>query len=288
MELVVDVLTVVWQWMASNSGAAWAALSGTFFGAYFAFLLERKHQASKERDARITAGKAAQFALVQQLNGLTNIRRNYLDPLRADPNRHLRLTPFSVHHEFPQLPVNALSFLLDREGVNVLSEAMVAEHRFQTLIGSLNARNSHHERMQLEVARSGSTFVTDPATLAILKDMTDAIYGQVDDAIAAIERSIKDLKDQLDMRFPGPAPSSSSIVSRCLPIGRATALTKCCVGSKAGFWYAPRDTPAAAGLSPLFEPIESIRRGIVFDWHSTGAGLPDAVTAAYRGVSECQ
>ena len=203
MDCVLGALNVIWSWVVSNFSAALAALFGSFSGAYIAFHIEHLHQASKERDAQLIAGKKSQFALVSQLNGLLNIREQHLNKKKDDPCRHLTLPPFLVHREFPRLPIDDLSFLLDKEGVNILNDAMLAEHRFITFVMSLEQRSSRHEQMQYQAARLDPGQDVDKATITILKDLTDSLYGQADDAIAATEQSIRNLKQILEKRFPG-------------------------------------------------------------------------------------
>jgi len=90
--------TVTWlgKLLRDNWQTGLSALFGTFFGAYFAFLFERRHSEKRERKAIITAAKYAQFVIQAQLNGVKNIKKQFLDPKREDNERHLTLPPFSV------------------------------------------------------------------------------------------------------------------------------------------------------------------------------------------------
>jgi len=54
-------IVVAWisEFLQNNWQTSISALSGTFLGAYLAFLFERRHKDAKERDANLTAAKAA-------------------------------------------------------------------------------------------------------------------------------------------------------------------------------------------------------------------------------------
>ena len=195
------------DWIAKFFQDNWqtsiSALSGTFLGAYLAFLFQRRHTDAKEREGNLAAAKTAQFAIVVQLNASKNIKKQVLDPKRDDPERHLTLPPFTVHATYPSLNIPSLTFMLKGEGAQLLNELMVAEHQFKTLIGALEQRNVRHEAMQRCVSENGPEVGLDRATIIILKDMTDSVIGIGDDVVKELEKVFERLRVYIEKEFLG-------------------------------------------------------------------------------------
>ena len=196
---------LVWitQFIEGNWQAGGAALAGTFFGAFFAFLFERRHSEKKEREANIASLKYAQLTIWAQLNGVTNIKTQVLDPTREDEHRYLTLHPSSVHAQYPSLNVPSLVFMLRGDGTQLVADMMLAEHKFRTLVGTIEQRNVRHEMMQRQMAQVGPEATLDAATVAILKDMTDAVFDMSDDAFSSLNSSYKKLGAYVEREFPG-------------------------------------------------------------------------------------
>lgn len=197
------LLTWSAKFVQDNWQTTVTALSGTFLGAYFAFLFERRHSEAKEREATLAAAKSAQFAIWTQLNAAMNITKQVLDPKRDDPDRHLTLTPFTVHAKYPTLNIASLTFMLKGEGAQLLGEMMLSEHMFSTLIGALEQRNVRHESMQQRISQFGPEVGLDKATIVILKDMTDSIYGLGEDAVKQLGQVFERLRSYIEKEFPG-------------------------------------------------------------------------------------
>jgi len=125
-----------------------------------------------------------------------------LDPKRADPDRHLTLPPFTVHAKFPSLEVPSLAFMLKGEGAQLLNELLLAAHQFDTLVGALQERNVRHEAMQRRVSEQGPAVGLDRATVLILKDMTDSIYGLGDDVVKELQSAFERLRVYIEKAFP--------------------------------------------------------------------------------------
>ena len=205
MEWLAYLIAKIGTWLSENLPAALAAMFGTFFGAWFAFLFQRQHQKQLRLKAALSAGRQAQFALIAQLNSMQNIREHYLKPKEKDESRHLTLTPFQVLVDLPRAPLNDLAFFLEDDGSDVLNKAMLAEHRFFTFVAHLEQRNQRHEKMQRTVAQVGPVAGIDDATAAILKDMTDSLYGLSEDVVKYHEQSINAIRAYLKKRFPNEA-----------------------------------------------------------------------------------
>ena len=104
-----EYLLIILKWAVKVIDKIWPIAFATFIGAWIAFQLQKHHEKKKKEAAQLAAGRKAQFTIATQLNSLKNIKKQYLDPRRDDPNRALTLTPFSVHAHFPQLDLMALA-----------------------------------------------------------------------------------------------------------------------------------------------------------------------------------
>lgn len=189
----------LWAWIEENLSTGLAAGAGTLAGAYLAFHFERVYKERKELSANLLAGKKAQFALMAQISLLRNLKKNYLDARRTDPDRALMLTPLSVHAPAQLLDFNSFQFFFEDDGAELLSKLLVAEQRFISCLGTLEQRNQRHEQAQIEIAKTNGLAAPRHA---ILKDLTDALYAGVDDSIETHEKQIVALTQYLRQRFP--------------------------------------------------------------------------------------
>ena len=197
-----SLLSIAIKLLQDNWQTAFSALAGTFLGAYLAFIFQRRYTDKKELEANLAAAKSAQFAIAVQLNAVRNIREQVLDPTRNDPNRHLTLTPFTVHAEYPRLNITALTFMLKDEGAQLLGELLVSEHMFLSLLGALEQRNTRHEVMQRAIATQGPHAALDQATVAILRDITDSVFGLAEDASKSLQTAFDTLAQYVEKVFP--------------------------------------------------------------------------------------
>ena len=208
---IAPVFTWISTFFQENWQTTISALSGTFLGAYLAFLFQRKYTEEKESEARLASAKAAQFTLMVQFRGAKNVKDQILEPKRNDPDRHLTLPPFTVHAKFPSLDIPSLTFMLKGEGAQLLNEIMLAGHKFDTLIGALEERSVRHETMQRRVSEHGPTVGLDMATLKILKDMTDSMFGICDDVVEELPKVFESLRVYIEKTFPEAKALSAEI-----------------------------------------------------------------------------
>ena len=168
MEWLCQILGAVWQYISSSAVCLWRYISantpavlsaffGTFVGAFLAFFFERRDRQKLARDADLMAGTQARFALMSQEKTMTNIRREYLDPLRKDENRHRKLQRYPLLAEYPTVPFNGLGyFLKDREGERILSETRAAEEGFFRFLRLLDQRNPRYDKMQRGIVQQAA------------------------------------------------------------------------------------------------------------------------------------
>lgn len=178
MEILSDIACFV----SERWNEIWPVFLATFFGAWAAFQFQKSWERSKQLTYDLRSGKRAQFSLLSQYQALKNLNKQYLSTLINDPDRHLKLHPLTVHLEFQKVDIESLLYILDTDNPDLLNEIMVAEQNFQTAMGVLEQRNNYHADFQLRAAKIGDAAL-DEATVAILRDMTDQLYGTFEDSL---------------------------------------------------------------------------------------------------------
>ena len=86
--------------------------------------------------------------------------------------------------------------------VTAFADMMIAEQLFITLVGALEQRNIRHESMQRNISVLGAEAALDNATVMILKDMTDSVYGLGDDAVKHLEDVFNRFRNHIRKNFP--------------------------------------------------------------------------------------
>ena len=91
----------------------------------------------------LTGSQQALFTLVEQRQFIMNLKRRALDPKKDGPIRTFSIQPLQVAS--PSLPLNveALGFLLQRDG-ELLNQLALADIQFRTLAALLDARSALH------------------------------------------------------------------------------------------------------------------------------------------------
>jgi len=81
------------------------------------------------------------------------------------------------------MDIDSLLFILDEEEAGLLSELIIADEKFQSVLGTIEARNNVHTDFQQRAAKIGIQNALDKATEAALRDLTDSLYDSVEDSI---------------------------------------------------------------------------------------------------------
>lgn len=101
--------------LGDSISALMAALVGGFSGAFVAFLLERQQRKKEEKDRKVSAALRAQLYLASYLENLENLKRQQLDPLKADPQRDDKLPMIFFSPVHLKLELDSLSFLVNHK-----------------------------------------------------------------------------------------------------------------------------------------------------------------------------
>jgi hypothetical protein len=132
-------------------------LFAAFFGAWFAYLFMTKQKLNEIRSTNIAAANRAIFVLLQQLNCLKLIQKDFLDPVRARPESFLAMLPILPDdHSEIRYDIYSLDFLLSTKYKHLLLDIWIEQQRFREAIRVLNYRsNLHFSEVQPRLTAAG-------------------------------------------------------------------------------------------------------------------------------------
>jgi hypothetical protein len=123
-----------------------------------AYVLQRKFQRSLEHKSALTAAHRLMFSLLQQINTIVLIQRDYVHDQLNNPGRFISIPAFP-HFDTKKnvLELPELSLLLDtREGRAILYEFYIAQENYIEALNQWNLRSALHlEKVQPALAASG-------------------------------------------------------------------------------------------------------------------------------------
>lgn len=177
-----------------------STLIGALLGAMLAYVLQRRFQRSLENKSDLTAAHRLMFSLLQQINTIVLIQRDYVHSKLNDPGRFLSIpaTPqFDTKKNTLELP--ELSFLLsDREGRAILYEFYIAQENYIEALNQWNLRSAlHYERVQPVLSANGfqgSAVVTEAQLQAIMgHQLFGSIVNSTNGCIELLRRAFQKL-----------------------------------------------------------------------------------------------
>lgn len=186
------------------------SLFGAFFGALGAYFVGRFKEKRDEDKRRHTALLAAQYALYSQWNVIEDIRKNFLEPFRKDPQRHFKqLQYFRVVGEL-NVPFDELTFIIDTKEPNLLQEIHIAEKRFTSSTDLLDKLNQKRLEIQNKYPPKHFDMTTGRGEIDVplyeiyrLKTLTDLLYDDVDKALPDLWNTNNLVFDFIKANFKG-------------------------------------------------------------------------------------
>ncbi len=191
-----------------------ATLIAAFAGSYLAYHLSARREDRKLRESRVTAGNKALFTLVQQLNRLSNIRNQFIDPVRQNDARALAMRPvMQVQGTQLRIDFESLDFLLELKP-HLCMALMLEQDRYETAESIINLRSRmHHDEVQPALEKAGYVdgggytpqqfrSMLGERLLTRIVIATDAMIGMVDEAILTSTKMNADLWAVLKEKFP--------------------------------------------------------------------------------------
>ena len=195
--------------------ALMTTLIGSFFGAYFAFLLQRRRTELERDEDRVGAANRALYNLYRMWNVLSQYQREHLEPVRNAPDRWLNLTASPLApSSTTKFELGELSFLLQTKEASVFADVMLEEERFGLALGLIDRRSALvleevFPRMARAQIAVGDQRPIDEIqrTLGIdivhqLQQPTDHIFTFVDDDITSLRAAHAQLRAAVKRLYP--------------------------------------------------------------------------------------
>lgn len=153
-----DLVTLIKPFTADALANGFATLVGALVGAMLAYALQRRFQRSLELKGELTSAHRLMFALLQQINTIVLIQRDYVFGELKNPGRFLSIpaTPaFDTGKNVLELP--ELAFLLgSKAGRAILYDFYLAQENYVEALNQWNLRSALHlEKIQPAFAASG-------------------------------------------------------------------------------------------------------------------------------------
>lgn len=177
-----DILNNIGCFISSRWNEIWPVFLGAFFGAWAAFQFQKSWEKSKQLAYDLRSGKRAQFALMSQFQALILLRKQHLNDLKDDPERHIKLHPITSKLDVQKVDINSLLFILDTNDPNLLNEVMVSQHSYEIYAELIEYRNTFHSNFQQRLSQIGDSAL-DEGTNKILEDLTNNLYEIVEHSI---------------------------------------------------------------------------------------------------------
>lgn len=196
-----DVVEAIAKFLRDNWQGTMGAGMGTFGGAYFAFLFERKHAAKKERSMNLASLRKAQFALFSMFNCALSIKNQALDPKRDDEHRYASMPPLHVFSKTVPIDLGSVSFILEGDRAQMLSEMMIAEESFNTFLSVLSERSACHLLVQSIIAKHGADAVGKDIE-AKIKNLTDSTFEMNSESIGKTKAAFDAIGVYIKTKYP--------------------------------------------------------------------------------------
>lgn len=177
-----------------------ATLLGALIGAMLAYFLQRRFQKNQEHKASLMAAHKMMFALLQQINTIVLIQRDYVFEHLGNPARFLSIQPTAPFDKVKNtLEIGDLSFLLDsREGRAILYDLYLAQENYIEALNQWNIRSTLHlEKVQPALAASnimnGATVSLDDIERALGKLVLGTLVNSTNNCIGSLSRAFERL-----------------------------------------------------------------------------------------------
>lgn len=195
-----DWAAAIKPFTADSLANGFATLVGALIGAMLAYLLQRRFQKNQEHRASLMAAHKMMFALLQQINTIVLIQRDYVYEHLANPARFLSIQPTAPYDKVKNtLEIEDLSFLIDsREGRAILYDLYLAQENYIEALNQWNIRSSLHlEKVQPALATSsianGATVSMSDIESALGKLVLGTLVNSTNNCIEALSRAFEKL-----------------------------------------------------------------------------------------------
>lgn len=197
-----DLANLIKPFTADALANGFATLIGALIGAMLAYALQRRFQRTLEHKANRTAAHRLMFALLQQINTIVLIQRDYVYSQLANPGRFLAIPatpPYDTTKNALQLP--ELAFLLDtKEGRAILYDFYMAQENYIEALNQWNLRSTLHlEKAQPALAASAipndGVVTEDMLQKALGAHVFGSMINATNNCIESLQRAFQKLSD---------------------------------------------------------------------------------------------
>ena len=215
-----------WDVFLTSYVPSLAVLLAAFYGASFAYELQKEKEKEDIKRRNIVNGNSAIFTLMRMTNKLVIFQRQIIDPIRNNPARFLAMQPTAtLEKDDIKLDMEKLYFLLETDDRDLLGEIMIEEERYRNAIDAINGRSRLHlleAQPQLEKAgfQPGGEYtfaqmeaMLGPRLYATIKSATDQTITHIDNAVVSIKATSDKLTTSLKRLFPNEKIISFTIPS---------------------------------------------------------------------------
>lgn len=177
-----------------------ATLVGALVGAMLAYMLQRRLQQVQEHKTELTAAHRLMFSLLQQVNTIVLLQRDYVYSELKNPGRFISIPatpPFDTKKNVLELP--ELTFMLrDFEARKLLYDFYIAQENYIEALNQWNLRSSFHlERLQPALAASEVPNGSEVTDAIMRKALGDQVYfhaiNSTDNCILTLQRAFEKL-----------------------------------------------------------------------------------------------
>ena len=163
-------------------------------------MLQRRFQQSQEHKAALTAAHRLMFSLLQKMNTILLVQRDYVYEHLTRPGRFLAIpatAQFDMKKNILELP--ELVFLLhDGEARRLLYDFYLAQENYIEALNQWNLRSAFHlERLQPAMAASGISNGSIVSNEEVRKALGEHIYvhavNATDNCIVSLQRAFEKL-----------------------------------------------------------------------------------------------
>jgi hypothetical protein len=191
-----DFATIIKPFTPDALANGFSTLVGVLVGAMLAYALQRRFQRSLEHRNALTAGHRLMFALLQQINTIVLIQRDYVHAELNNPGRFLSIpaTPqFDTAKNVLELP--ELAFLLEKQdGRAILYDFYIAQENYIEVLNQWNLRSTLHlEKVQPALASARIPNGAADTEAQLKAALGDYLFGHItnstDNCIESLRRA---------------------------------------------------------------------------------------------------
>ena len=193
-----------------------ATLAAAYFGAKYAFSLQKEKEKRNSDMADVKAANSAIFELARTYNKFMAIKKQFIDEHRNKPERHLMIKPLvGMSWEPPKFNYDAISFLFRSSDPNLLGTLSLVEAEIASTLDLIKQRSAMHvDVLQPAIERLSQRF-GDQLSMQQIEDElgqrlvatfemnTDYMIQGVDDIIAGCIKHMAKIKTETDKMYPG-------------------------------------------------------------------------------------